>query len=219
MVTPVGRFGYGSEKVGGPKVLTYSRLEGPVETGGTCPGATELCELVCYATGMQRYPTVESLWTNNTKAGCNLPTLPENLVRDLRIHVSGDFDTPEYVEAWIDKLKPRKNITGWAYTHSWHLGGAMLKALRKLQRLSNMQLFISIDDSLKKKPFKNFRHAYLLTPETTGIDWNTTIICPAARVPGQITCEQCRFCLEEPHNKFIHVAFPIHGIHRLSRPS
>src|SRR5256885_858636 len=108
----LSRYGKGNLKLG-PNVYTYSRLPGmagryalghvhegeasSTETG-TCPGATEECQSICYA----RRPVAEQgpvydMWRKNSTT--NVPTIPED-AKLLRIHVSGDFDSVEYINNW-----------------------------------------------------------------------------------------------------------------------
>jgi hypothetical protein len=64
---------------------------------------------------------------------------------DFRIHVSGDFYSPEYVYAWANIVLANPEIQFWTYTRSWLVGRDMLEALKILGSCVNMNLWASLD--------------------------------------------------------------------------
>jgi hypothetical protein len=148
-------FGSGNRKLG-VGVYTYSRLPGRGTFLGTCPGSTLECESICYAkrvTGI-----VRDLWAENSKVEY-VPDLPADCAL-LRIHVSGDFDTKNYIQQWINRLMARPDVTAWAYTRSWRVP-ALLPLLEELRALPNMQLFASMDPSTPDVPPMGWRRAWI----------------------------------------------------------
>ena len=143
----ISRYGRGNMKLGA-SVFTYSRPAGqPTEDGwGTCPGSTAECEAVCYAKRIGG--DVFDVYQRNV--GNDVPPIPDE-ARLLRIHVSGDFDTPEYIRAWIARLRERPDVTAWAYTRSWRCH-SLLEFLEELRALPNVQLFASMDASTPELP-------------------------------------------------------------------
>src|SRR5688500_5684232 len=74
----------------------------------TCPGATETCVSVCYATRNRwNFANVKDRLVRNWEFA-RTPFFAETLIREIwdrrigvvRIHSSGDFDTADYVRKW-----------------------------------------------------------------------------------------------------------------------
>jgi len=162
----ISRYGYGNSKLG-PGVFTYSRLAG-CEVG-TCPGSTEECEDICYAKRIDG--PVLKIYAENSLEPVNeawaaaygqrelVPPIPKEC-HVLRLHVSGDFDSVEYIKQWIARLKERPYVDTWAYTKSWRVPG-LLGALEELRALPNVQLFASMDPSSQDMPPKGWRRAWI----------------------------------------------------------
>lgn len=100
-----------------------------IEAEATCPGSTEACREVCYAKRLAtRRANVRNAWAARTALTerpdfteiltAALAMLPAGL---LRIHVSGDFYSVEYIHAWATSLKENPHIHPWAYTRSWRV--------------------------------------------------------------------------------------------------
>lgn len=148
----ISRYGRGNRKIG-TGVYTYSRLAGAEY--GSCPGSSDECEAICYAKRIKG--PVLGIYAQNM--GDDVPELPSD-AKLLRIHVSGDFDTVEYIEEWITQLMRRPDVTAWAYTRSWRVP-ALLESLERLRALPNMQLFASMDPSIDEMPPRGWRRAWL----------------------------------------------------------
>lgn len=172
----VSPFGCGNFKIG-PGVYTYSRLPGrpyknalgwpmaqptvdPVhdlrvglrqsDLGGTCPGSSSECEKICYASRpVAEGGPVFQMWQLNSVTP-DVPELPEDATL-IRLHVSGDFDSVEYIENWRYRLQGRPDVTMWVYTRSWRVP-ELLPALELLRALPNVQMFASLDVSVKEMP-------------------------------------------------------------------
>lgn len=147
----IGRFGIGNLKIG-MGVHTYSRLAGGENS---CPGATSECEAICYAKRIAG--PVRDVYARNM--GDDVPEIPEDC-RILRVHISGDFDSPAYIQNWIARLTERPDVTAWAYTRSWRVP-SLLPYLEQLRALPNMQLFASMDASCAEMPPAGWRRAWI----------------------------------------------------------
>jgi hypothetical protein len=200
----------------GASVYTYSRVAGRDGELGTCPGSTNECETWCYAKRI-RGVVLEQYKVNSATE--EVPPIPDDC-RLLRIHVSGDFTSPTYVENWITRLLQRPDVTAWAYTRSWRLPW-LRPSLERLRDLPNMQLFASMDTEMEAVPV-GWRRAWIegdlrlsVSPEYTiyGIGsnrnllvwaspderWTTTIsrgyVCPE-ETGHKANCEECRYCFD-----------------------
>lgn len=213
-------YGKGNLKIG-PDVYTYSRIAGRYELMGTCPGSTEECEALCYAKRIQGI--VKEQYYRNSKTP-HVPPIPEEC-KLLRIHVSGDFDSVEYIMNWHLRLLNRPDVTAWAYTRSWRVP-ALLPALEALRSLDNLQLFASMDRSAEDMPPAGWRIAWIDGDPRAGLPtkvvahpdevppmWNEfqlqatksgtkALICPE-ETKSRANCQACRFCFEGSRNDVI----------------
>jgi hypothetical protein len=153
------------------------------QAGTTCPGASTECELFCYAKkgnflrfGLQR------------KYGEAILKLPGKLPNFVRIHASGDFDTIEYIEFWIDKAKKNPETKFWAYTRSWNVP-ELVDSLEVLRAQPNVQLFASVDPSMPNPP--NWRIAYVESDTRfTGME--------CLEQNGKMSdCKSCGYCFNK----------------------
>lgn len=174
----LSRFGCGNSKLGFG-VTTYSRISGDPTTRhvsgmgldtlahpeGTCPGATKECSAICYATRITG-DLIEYVYRRN--GGPDVPPIPDE-TQILRIHVSGDFDSPVYIVNWIKRLRDRPDVTCWAYTRSWRVP-ELLPFLEVLRALPNVQLFASMDPSCEDVPPDGWRRAWIWRDEPNG-EW------------------------------------------------
>lgn len=180
----LSRYGYGNKKIG-PSVYTYSRLPGRGVVKGTCPGSTVGCEAICYAKRIAG--PVRSIHSDNSERD-DVPPIPD-ACRLLRIHVSGDFDTVAYVDAWVSRLEARPDVTAWAYTRSWRVP-SLVPALERLRALPNMQLFASMDDTTPEDPPDGWRVAWIAGDRRI----DKAIQCPE-QTGDKSSCEACGYCL------------------------
>jgi ferredoxin len=212
----ISRWGCGNLKLGMDGVYTYSRLPG--NGGGTCPGATEECERICYAKRITMDSPVWDVWARNTYTGrvsIEHPLPPDAKI--VRIHVSGDFDTTIYIGAWIAFVKQHPDVRFFSYTRSWRVSG-LLFALEQLRALPNVQLFASMDKSMDELPPPGWRRAWLEDDlraisgggpgaeqglefylgegvhNFTAMDGQSVYVCPeeTGRKPN---CQTCGYCV------------------------
>lgn len=155
-ISPWGR---GNSKIG-PTVFTYSKLPGRV--GGTCPGSSPECEMICYVKRVvTTSPPVWDLWTRNTLRRDEVPPLPEG-AETVRFHVSGDFDTVPYIVNWCKLVNCHPDVAFFGYTRSWRVP-ELLPWLTRLHDYRNVQLFASVDKTIDELPPDGWRRAWLET--------------------------------------------------------
>ena len=226
----LSRYGKGNLKLG-LNVYTYSRLPGHPSNRalgagrfynerGTCPGATDECQRICYAARpVTEAGLVRDMWEGNSDVS-DVPPIPADATL-LRLHVSGDFDSVAYIENWIQRLKESPGTTCWAYTRSWRVPELLL-ALERLRALPNMQLFASMDKSHSDEPPAGWRRAWIDGDPRGGTPFQIhahsekaemfrhfetqhtgtgvkTLICPE-ETKAVLNCEGCGFCFAGPRN-------------------
>lgn len=230
----MSRFGRGNMKIG-PGVYTYSRLPGSDKrialgmafqvgaTTGTCPGSSPECEAICYARRpVEEAGTVLDMWKDNSIRE-DVPELPED-AKLVRLHVSGDFDSVDYIHEWFMRMLERPDVTMWAYTRSWRVP-ELLDALEDLRGLPNVQLFASMDQSISEMPPAGWRRAWIdgdprqgdthqimaHTPLAEGMtsfelqqtaDGVKALICPE-ETKHTPNCETCGFCFKGQRNDVV----------------
>lgn len=226
----VSRFGKANVKIGmSPGVYTYSRLPGSPKNAalgsepgllsayaakGTCPGATEECQAICYAARpVAEAGVVYDLWHRNSLT----ESVPTELPHDawlVRIHVSGDFSSNQYIRGWLDLVTKYPAVKFWAYTRSWRCP-ELLAMLELLRALPNMQLFASMDNSTIELPPSDWRIAWIDgDPRLSATDFSSqhqlklyrmgqsnshSYICPE-ETGKKANCEDCRYCFDGQRN-------------------
>jgi hypothetical protein len=139
----------------------------------SCPGATSVCEKICYAGNLERiYKGVKDILVDNwnqlkdAKYPKMVMLLDEMIVdfkkdcdkrnadKLFRIHWDGDFFSVQYAIAWATVIKKHSDVQFWVYTRSDF-------AVPVLQNIPNLALYFSADDA-------NFELASKLK-ETTGV--------------------------------------------------
>lgn len=191
----ISRYGKGNLKIG-PNVYTYSML--PITT---CPGSTEWCRESCYAKRVvDEEGIVSYIWDLNSRTP-DVPPIP-NDCKLLRIHVSGDFNSVEYIEQWIKRLEERPEVQVWAYTRSWRVP-ELLPHLEKLRAMSGVNLFASMDESTEEMPPDGWRRAWIdgdkrlesvSEHNQRTIDYKPSYICPE-ETGRKKDCESCGYCI------------------------
>lgn len=179
--------GEGNMKVG--EVLSFS-----LPSRLSCPGASRWCLEHCYARRLERIrPTCRRAYRDNLVEATDTDAFAEKLsailpriLLQLRLHVSGDFFSVEYIEAWRRICQSLPETRFWAYTRSWNVP-ALQEALRALRDLDNVQLFASTDPTMPL-PGKDWRRAFLASdPRARGL------LC-RAQTEDQTVCLDCGYC-------------------------
>ena len=124
----------------------------------SCPGATSVCEKICYAGKLEKvYKGVKDVLVNNWnqlkdakyetmvslldemiisfKADCD----KRNADKLFRIHWDGDFFSVTYTIAWATVIKKHSDVQFWVYTRSDF-------AVPILKGIANLSLYFSTDD-------------------------------------------------------------------------
>jgi hypothetical protein len=125
----------------------------------SCPGATSVCEKICYAGKLEKvYKGVKDILLKNWeqlkdakyvdmvalldemiisfKADCD----KRNADKLFRIHWDGDFFSVQYAIAWAAVIKKHADVQFWVYTRSDF-------AVPVLKGIPNLALYFSADDA------------------------------------------------------------------------
>jgi hypothetical protein len=153
----------------------------------SCPGATSVCESVCYAGKLEKiYKGVRNVLLKNWEQlkDADEPTmvdLLENMIAEFkidcdkrnaeklfRIHWDGDFFNDTYARAWQYVILNNTDIQFWVYTR-------VKSAALILNGISNLSLYYSADsDNIKEavdlKLNNGIRMAYLAKNFAVGQD-------------------------------------------------
>jgi hypothetical protein len=150
----------------------------PAGKAYSCPGATSICESVCYAGKLEKlFKGVKANLLHNWellkdadsntmkdlldqmivefKADCNKKSAPLLF----RIHWDGDFFNDTYTYAWKDIIETHPDVQFWVYTR-------VKSAALILKDISNLSLYYSTDDenisiATELKQDNGIRLAYL----------------------------------------------------------
>jgi hypothetical protein len=125
----------------------------------SCPGATSVCEKICYAGNLERiYKGVKDILVDNwnqlkdAKYPQMVMLLDEMIIdfkkdcdkrnadKLFRIHWDGDFFSVQYAIAWATVIKKHSDTQFWVYTRSDF-------AVPVLQNIPNLALYFSADDA------------------------------------------------------------------------
>ena len=150
----------------------------PAGKAYSCPGATSVCESVCYAGKLEKvFPTVKKNLLHNWSLlkDADLDTMvslldemikefivdceKRNAPKLFRIHWDGDFFNDTYTYAWKTVIEKHSDIQFWVYTR-------VKSAALILKDVSNLSLYYSTDDENKEighelKVNEGIRLAYL----------------------------------------------------------
>ena len=129
----------------------------PAGKNYSCPGATSVCESVCYAGKLEKvFPTVKVNLLHNWELLRNadyetMVSLLTEMILDFkkdcikkdspmlfRIHWDGDFFNDTYTQAWKNVITNNTDIQFWVYTR-------VRSAAIILKDISNLSLYYSTD--------------------------------------------------------------------------
>jgi hypothetical protein len=118
----------------------------------TCPGRSALCARHCYArSGHFHLPSVQERLQQNLDAALAkgfehrvAREVRRRRIHTLRIHVAGDFFSPEYTRKWLRIARRCATTTFYAYTRSWRVP-ELAPVLAELAALPNVRLWYSAD--------------------------------------------------------------------------
>lgn len=163
----------------------------------SCPGATSVCEKICYAGKLEKvYKGVKDVLLNNWQQLSNA-TYPQmvalldemiisfkadcekrNADKLFRIHWDGDFFNRQYTIAWASVIKKHSDVQFWVYTRSDF-------AVPILRGIANLSLYFSTDDdnwqlASELKQEHGVKLAYLAQNFAMGKERMLTIVNKAA---------------------------------------
>lgn len=190
LVTPNGKQASIANTFGLPAGKAYS-----------CPGATSVCESVCYAGKLEKvFPTVKKNLLHNwallkDSDRQTMYTLLSEMIAEFktdcirrdapmlfRIHWDGDFFSDEYAHAWRMVIEEQPDIQFWVYTR-------VKSAALILKGIDNLSLYFSADSENVKtavdlKINSGVRMAYLAKNFAIGqADVKEMVGRPAAKCP------------------------------------
>ena len=150
LVTPNGKQASIANTFGLPAGKNYS-----------CPGATSVCESICYAGKLEKvFPTVkvnllhnwellrnadmQTMYTLLSEMIAEFKTdcVKRNAPMQFRIHWDGDFFNQDYTNAWRLVIEEQPDIQFWAYTR-------VKSAALTLKDIANLSLYYSTDSANK----------------------------------------------------------------------
>jgi hypothetical protein len=133
----------------------------PAGKNYSCPGATSVCESVCYAGKLEKvFPTVKKNLLHNWDLlrNADMDTMlllidemivdfvndceKKNAPKQFRIHWDGDFFNDTYAYAWKTVISNHPDIQFWVYTR-------VKSAALILKGLDNLSLYYSTDSENK----------------------------------------------------------------------
>jgi hypothetical protein len=155
----------------------------------SCPGATSVCETICYAGKLEKvYKGVKNILVSNFDQLKNatlaeMTLLIDEMIKDFRkdcekrgaeklfrIHWDGDFFSRDYALAWAVVIRANWDIQFWAYTRS-----DFAVELLMPMNLDNLSLYFSADSANKDLAIElknkyGVKLAYLAKDFATGKD-------------------------------------------------
>ena len=130
----------------------------PAGKAFSCPGATSICESVCYAGKLEKiYKGVKNTLLHNWDLLKDadydtMVALLDEMIIDFkkdcdkrnakmlfRIHWDGDFFNDTYVIAWNETIRRHPDVQFWVYTR-------VKNAAEMLKGIKNLSLYFSTDD-------------------------------------------------------------------------
>ena len=195
----------------------------------SCPGATSVCESVCYAGKLEKlFPTVKKNLLHNWELLKDadkdtmvslLSAMIDEFIIDcdkrkapklFRIHWDGDFFNDTYTQAWKQVIISNNTIKFWVYTR-------VKSAAVMLKDIPNLSLYYSTDSVNRDEGISIYKEhgiklAYLSDTFANGqTDLKTLIGKPGAKCPenkkaipliSQLgsACVQCSLCIDNKAN-------------------
>lgn len=133
----------------------------PAGRNYSCPGATPLCEKVCYAGRIEKqYKAFMQVMLNNWNAlrGASYAAMVDmlsemmsdfvaecerkNVPAFFRIHHDGDFFSRDYAAAWANVCTLFPEVTFWVYTRSFT---DTLNVIPEIVNVDNLSVYLSVD--------------------------------------------------------------------------
>jgi hypothetical protein len=191
----------------------------------TCPGSSPACRQECYALrgnfrhAQPHYNRALAATREEGFAGRMTSEVKRRWAGCVRIHVSGDFYSAEYVRAWVAIATACPQTRFYAYTRSWRVP-EMAGALADLVKCRNVRLWYSCDKDtgIPAKVARRVKLAWMQTAEddlprradlvfrvhrlrkTVAKRVALALVCPVKNgATGHRTdCGRCRVCIDRP---------------------
>jgi ferredoxin len=190
----------------------------PAGKAYSCPGATSVCEKVCYAGKLEKvYKGVRNILVSNFEQlqstdllgkvallnemidGFRKDCEKRNAEKLFRIHWDGDFYDEEYTRAWQMVVRLNPDVQFWAYTRSDF-------AVPLLIDIPNLALYFSTDSAnralgIKLKKQYGVKLAYLANTFAEGkedfqaIQEKSAVPCPENNRKLPLISEQGSACV------------------------
>jgi Gene product 88 len=190
----------------------------PAGKAYSCPGATSVCEKVCYAGKLEKvYKGVRNILVSNFEQlqstdllgkiallnemidGFRKDCEKRNAEKLFRIHWDGDFYDEEYTRAWQMTIRLNPDVQFWAYTRSDF-------AVPILIDIENLALYFSTDSAnralgIKLKKQYGVKLAYLANTFAEGkedfqaIQEKSAVPCPENNKKLPLISEQGSACV------------------------
>ena len=188
----------------------------------TCPGAVLAANSVCAACyaddrhryrwrGVQEAQAHRLDWAHRALSTGRFVSVIADLItarrdRYFRLHDSGDFFSPLYIDAWREVALSLPTVAFWAPTRSWSMAGQcrpegdpLLSSLRQLAALPNVTVRPSallINEAPPVLP--------AFAAGSTVTTNRAAVTCPKAfQTPAR--CGDCRRCWDEPQLPVIYL--------------
>lgn len=135
----------------------------------SCPGATSVCNGVCYAGKLElQYPNVLKSLLHNwdvlaTATYADMVRMLSNMISEFvtestkwdapllfRVHYDGDMYSMAYAMAWREVMKAYPNVTFWLYTRSFSF-------VHLFETVGNVTVYLSIDTDNANDALKCYR--------------------------------------------------------------
>ncbi len=196
----------------------------------SCPGATGICETVCYAGALElQYPNVAASLKHNWEAlrsatygdmVAMIRTMISEFVAEstkwgaeliFRVHYDGDMYSMAYAMAWCEVIEEYPNVQFWLYTRSFQF-------VHVFANVDNLTVYLSVDsdnanDALKcyrENPWvrlaslaQTFDDAKAILSDTFGVK---SVRCPEVNgalplvSPEGSACARCGLCIYGRNN-------------------
>lgn len=212
----------GNHKLGGRLIWSFSLPSGRLDI---CTGMSRLCHQHCYARRLERIrPAMLARYEANYRLSL-APDFARRIraflvwrgVAVVRLHVGGDFYSPDYVRKWLRVMRRLPDVRFYFYTRSWR-DEAIRPVLERMAALPNCRawyscdqetgvpvstparvrlawLFVAPDDLPPSSAGLVFRVRGLRSQQATHI--NGVRVCPPEDgLPRSqpVTCERCSLC-------------------------
>jgi hypothetical protein len=212
----------GNTKLGGRLIWGFGLPSGRPEV---CTGLSSVCHERCYCRHLEALrPALRARYEANLRLSQQplfevllAAFLIAHQVQVVRIHVGGDFPSPEYARKWLRVMQLLSGVRFYFYTRAWR-DAAILPVLEQMAALGNCRVWYSCDreTGIPQEVPARVRLAWLATtPQDQppkGVDLvfrtrnlrrqpashlNGARVCPdedGRKRRHKVTCDRCRIC-------------------------